>query len=193
MNTYQVCPDGNVTNYVYDRLNRQIEASGQGRPTTSYFYDADANLKTVTDPRGFVTTYAYDESNRTKPGQTGIDANWVNEEIEPPGMDAVELKPFTQSSLKGFKTQMNNWYGNGTVQDGDVVQLWGYDQQGNVMAGGRNYSFGDDGLTYSIAPGYGFNGPPALTPSLVWGAGAGAFSSTSNSNVKSTCWDGIGQ
>ncbi len=37
---------------------------GAARPTTYYTYDANSNLKTVTDPRGNVTTYDYDETNR---------------------------------------------------------------------------------------------------------------------------------
>ena len=39
-------------------------ASGQSRPTTSYGYDYNGNVTSVTDPRGFVTNYTYDEENR---------------------------------------------------------------------------------------------------------------------------------
>jgi hypothetical protein len=94
-----------------------------------------------------------------------------------------ELKPLTQSSLKGFKTQLRKWYGNGTVEDGQVVQLWGYDQQGNIMSSGRNFSFDPvNGLTQSIVPGYGTTPPPLIVPNLLWGGGAGAFTSTTYSN-----------
>ena len=34
------------------------------RPTTQYAYDANGNLTSVTDPRGYVTTYVYDEIGR---------------------------------------------------------------------------------------------------------------------------------
>ena len=54
----------------YDKLGRKIEViqpvpgTGESQPVTAYAYDANGNLKTVTDPRLFVTTYFYDESNR---------------------------------------------------------------------------------------------------------------------------------
>jgi YD repeat-containing protein len=53
-----------------DKLGRTIEviqpalAAGQSRPTTSYAFDANGNVWTVTDPRGFETVYSYDETNR---------------------------------------------------------------------------------------------------------------------------------
>jgi len=61
-----------TTTYQYDKLGRitamiQAEPDGLGlstRPTTTYTYDANGNLVSVTDPRGFTTEYAYDEQNR---------------------------------------------------------------------------------------------------------------------------------
>ena len=56
----------------YDNLGRktrewQPDPDGVGplaRPVTSFAYDADGNLTSVTDPRGFTTTYAYDGLGR---------------------------------------------------------------------------------------------------------------------------------
>ena len=58
-----------------------------------------------------------------------------------------------------------------------------YDQQGNIMSRGRNFSFDPvNGLTESIVPGYGTTPPPLIVPNFVWGGGTGAFTSTTNSN-----------
>ncbi len=55
------------TTYVYDELNRLAsvqQALGTGTITTSYRYDAEDNLTSVTDPNGNTTTYAYDDFHR---------------------------------------------------------------------------------------------------------------------------------
>lgn len=62
-----------TTSYTYDDLGRVLTATGPypisgqttpGRPVTTYRYDANGNLKTVTDALGRVTTYSYDNANR---------------------------------------------------------------------------------------------------------------------------------
>lgn len=60
------------THYEYDALGRktkQTQADPDGpsplvRPVTMFSYDADGNLLSVTDPRGFTTGYAYDNLGR---------------------------------------------------------------------------------------------------------------------------------
>jgi RHS repeat-associated protein len=60
------------SHFEYDVLGRktketQADPDGTGplgRPVTSFAYDADGNLTSVTDPRGFTTAYAYDGLGR---------------------------------------------------------------------------------------------------------------------------------
>ena len=75
---------GNTTETIFDALGRKIEeidadpATGTASqsdtscPKTYYAYDADGNLTSVTDPRGFQTVYQYDESNRQTVERTSI-------------------------------------------------------------------------------------------------------------------------
>src|SRR5205823_2042603 len=55
------------TTYGYDELHRLTSVAqilGTGTITTSYAYDAQDNLASVTDPNGNATTYAYDDFHR---------------------------------------------------------------------------------------------------------------------------------
>jgi YD repeat-containing protein/autotransporter-associated beta strand protein len=60
------------SHFEYDALGRKTketqadpDSTGPlGRPVTSFAYDADGNLTSVTDPRGFTTAYAYDGLGR---------------------------------------------------------------------------------------------------------------------------------
>jgi YD repeat-containing protein len=67
-------PNGNVTTSSYDALNRQISrtdplvydgiSSTNLHPVTTYGYDLNGNLVSLTDPKGNQTTYAYDRLNQ---------------------------------------------------------------------------------------------------------------------------------
>jgi RHS repeat-associated protein len=71
---------GYETDYEYDRLNRLTkrldpDQDGQGtpdRPTTVYAYDEYGNLKTLTDPAGNDTEWAYDKLERVT-GETLVE------------------------------------------------------------------------------------------------------------------------
>lgn len=61
------------THYDYDALGRKTRetaadpdgvAGPLSRPVTAYGYDRDGHLLAVTDPRGFTTTYGYDQLGR---------------------------------------------------------------------------------------------------------------------------------
>ncbi len=85
-----VSPQGNVsggtaslftTTYTYDHLNRKTSETdpdpdgtgGLSAPVTTYTYDADGNMLTLTDPTLNVTTWTYDRQNRvtSETNQTG--------------------------------------------------------------------------------------------------------------------------
>ena len=61
------------THYDYDAVGRKTKETGAdpdgvggplSRPVTLFSYDRDGNLLAVSDPRGFTTTYAYDQLGR---------------------------------------------------------------------------------------------------------------------------------
>jgi YD repeat-containing protein len=72
--TERTAPDGVVTAYEYDHANRLVavtEHADTGEPAdaqtnvrTSYTYDPNGNLLTITNPNGHVTHFAYDALNR---------------------------------------------------------------------------------------------------------------------------------
>jgi RHS repeat-associated protein len=72
------------SHYEYDALGRKTKetqadpdgAGPLGRPVTSFIYDADGNLTSVIDPRGFTTAYAYDGLGR-KISETSADPDGV--------------------------------------------------------------------------------------------------------------------
>ncbi len=143
-------------------------------------------------------TRPQDWQMNTNPNRPGIDANWANPDLQPPGMDSAELKPFTQNGWDEFQTQMDNWYNNGKFQDGNTIQLFGYDQQGNTTSSGWNFTRVGDTIIPSIAPGYGVPTETTLVPNALWGGVPGVFGSTTNlsqgsNNRGNTCWGGIGQ
>jgi RHS repeat-associated protein len=72
------------SHFEYDALGRktketQADPDGTGplgRPLTSFAYDANGNLTSLTDPRGFTTAYAYDGLSR-KISETSADPDGV--------------------------------------------------------------------------------------------------------------------
>jgi RHS repeat-associated protein len=48
----------------FDALGRVLQSIGGAGQTTSYTYDDNANVLTITDPRGYVTTQIFDPLNR---------------------------------------------------------------------------------------------------------------------------------
>ena len=57
-------PDGNMTTYGYDAVNRRVKMVNAAGDTTLYSYDPFGNTKTTTSPTENVTTYSYDALNR---------------------------------------------------------------------------------------------------------------------------------
>jgi YD repeat-containing protein len=48
----------------FDELGRMLKSIGAGGQTTTYAYEKNSNLKSVTDPRGKLYSYSYDAVNR---------------------------------------------------------------------------------------------------------------------------------
>lgn len=74
MGTSQTDPDGNVTYYYYDGLDRlavqnrkvvdHLDQIETGDAVTRYIYDQDSNKISITEPNGNTSTSAYDAVNR---------------------------------------------------------------------------------------------------------------------------------
>jgi len=57
-------PNGNITSYEYDPLNRLVRVTQLGNVITAYAYDSHGNLTAVTDASGNLTSYQYDDLGR---------------------------------------------------------------------------------------------------------------------------------
>ena len=75
-------PDGNVTSYVYDRLNRQVQVTDPLWNTSSVVYDADGNVIQTTDRDGRVIQYVYDAvGHQTRANWLGANGNVIQSTI----------------------------------------------------------------------------------------------------------------
>jgi hypothetical protein len=125
----------------------------------------------------------------TAKGQTGPDFVWQDPAKPPPGMDFVELKPATRNGWEQFNGtetepgQLDAWHNmnEGPVQEGQTLQLWVYDRQGNYMNSGYNFTARGQAWVGSNAPGFGPSPVFPGIPDAGWGAAAAGFSSTVNS------------
>jgi hypothetical protein len=71
---------------------------------------------------------------RTKPGQTGIDAEYIGPPSKNPGFDYAELKPHSPGSVGTFGSQLDRWgLPNGKTQ------LWYYNHGGIIGSSGFNF------------------------------------------------------
>ena len=62
---------------IFDELGRLLTQIGANSQTTSYAYEKNNNLKSVTDPRSGVYSYAYDGLNRLiQASKRTRDLNW---------------------------------------------------------------------------------------------------------------------
>jgi RHS repeat-associated protein len=57
-------PNGNITSYAYDVMNRLVTVTQPGSIVTGYTYDGHGNLQSVTDAENHTTTYQYDDMAR---------------------------------------------------------------------------------------------------------------------------------
>jgi RHS repeat-associated protein len=58
-------PEGKITTYGYDLLNRRTSMIQPGTVTTDYVYDGQGNMVLVTDPESHTTEYVVDDLGRT--------------------------------------------------------------------------------------------------------------------------------
>lgn len=79
-------PDGQITEFLYDAEGRMLATTlavgTSASATTTYSYDADDNLTSITDPLGNVTQFTYDDENRrlTKTDPSGRVTKWTYDE-----------------------------------------------------------------------------------------------------------------
>ena len=120
---WQRDPNGIVTNFQYDELNRRtvvdsLNANG-GTSATRFSYDGIGNIRYVTDPFGKITSLSYDRMHR----QSQVSAM--------PASNALSLVTQTTYSKLGYpilETDPNN-----------VTRMTGYDALGRVTCMVENY------------------------------------------------------
>ncbi len=71
---------------------------------------------------------------RTRPGQNGVDAEFIGPSSRHPGFTYGELKPFTQHGFDTFMKQLDAW----NLPPGQT-QLWFYNRHGIIGSSGLNY------------------------------------------------------
>lgn len=144
-------PSGKTTEYTYDksalRLSQTVGAqSPQEKATTLYSYDGGKNLKTVTDPRGYVTTYNYDLLNR-RTNQVDALGNVTTWTFDAVGNRLSEKR--ADNSLTSFGYDSMNRLTNTVDANGAKTQMT-YDAAGNLKelidAKGNIYIYSHDKL-----------------------------------------------
>jgi RHS repeat-associated protein len=102
----------NQKNYTYDLMNRPTAVQvplAVGSITTTYGYDLNSNLTRVTDGKGAVTTYLYNEKNQqhrtVEPATTAFPAladRTYNVTYDGGGLPTAESKPGATTILRTF-------------------------------------------------------------------------------------------
>ena len=115
-----------TTSYDYDALGRRIrqtqaDPDGAGplaRPVTSFAYDRDGNLVSVTDPRGFTASYGYDQLGR-RISSTGPDPDGTG-----PLAAATTLYVYDRAGNLRFEICERRL--KSAARGGRKVQRWGW-------------------------------------------------------------------
>lgn len=97
---------GNLTSYTYDsaaRLATVTTPTSAGSATASAFYDAIGRLTEVRDPRGYSTTYSFDDPNRRVTERDHSNRAWVRA-FDPEGNLLTENFPDGRSFSYTYDT-----------------------------------------------------------------------------------------
>jgi RHS repeat-associated protein len=120
------------TSYDYDANNRLITVTASdGTSKTKYGYDSVGNLITRTDPKNHLTTYGYDAANRVTSVLTPLNEQWTY-----------------GYSASGDVTSVVDANGNGTPTTGDGTTTFGYDVLDRLTLIGYSDSTPAVGLGY---------------------------------------------
>lgn len=71
---------------------------------------------------------------RTRPGQTGVDAEYIGPKSRNPGFDYAELNSHSPGSIGTLGNQLGNW----NLAPGKT-QLWFYNTGGVIGSSGFNF------------------------------------------------------
>lgn len=177
---------GQVTNFAYDRIGRQIlltQAVGSGQRQESMSYDALGRVLTKTDTFGNVTTYSYDDASRSMKvvsaegvestttrnvfGETASVADRVGDLVryvyDDEGRVIEVWKPSTFRRGQYFPSLMAMSDGNGSENWWDegyeIVEEFSYDERGLVISssGEKNQYFSYDAAGRLQSSEYGAN------------------------------------
>ena len=159
-------PDGNVSSYVYDNLNRQIETTDPLHNASFNVYDLDGKLIQSTDADGNVIQYVYNAVGEQS------QENWLSP--VPPG-------------------EGESWISNGDVYrtidayynaDGETVGVTEWDATSRADRTNYEYTYDADGnvLTSRMAPG-----------DLPQASVAASYALTLSNSGWSADWQGNGQ
>jgi YD repeat-containing protein len=178
--SFEVDPNGNSTSYTYDFLNR-LESVTQTvsdptphNVTTIYGYDAQGNLKRVTDALSLYTEYQYDDTGRvisaTSP-DTGItrytydEAGNLKHNTDAKGVTVEftydNLNRVTAADFPGTADDVAYAYDQGTGGKGHLTGIvdpagtidFGYDATGRLVLKTSTISGVNYPVTYIYTPG----------------------------------------
>ncbi len=127
-------PDGIVTEFLYDTAGRLLSLTvAPGTPaqaTTTYTYDDDDNLLTVTDPLGRVTRHTYDDDKHrlTTTDPLGRLTKWAYDDF---GRMSSETSP--DGGITRYTYDANDRRTSTTDATGATTQ-WTYDLAGNLTS-----------------------------------------------------------
>jgi RHS repeat-associated protein len=181
-----------TTLYAYDNLNRRFRVTlpdpdgtgGDAAPVTSYTFDNNGNVLTITDPIGNVTTYTYDSFNRvlTDTNDTGH-ARTYEYDLNGNMIEAVDrngrVRTFTYDNLNRMTRE--SWR-SGSSEVGSIASTFYSDGSLESTESGE---FSGGSMTLTSQQSFTYDGAGRLTSSwLVNDAiSSGSFSLNSSYDV----------
>ncbi|MGJ8676364.1 MAG: CHAP domain-containing protein [Akkermansiaceae bacterium] len=122
-------PNGNVTRFIYDSLNRLVEvrlpvagtSSGSAQATTQIWYDENSNKAATIDEEGNYTIYHYDELNRVTS---------IIRDMDGLGLPSQNSYGIVTSATKGSATASD--IVSTTMYDARSLPIYSVDSLGNV-------------------------------------------------------------
>jgi RHS repeat-associated protein len=133
----QINPNGGVTTFEVDDLDRVIKETDAAGNITSYEYDDNGNVTKVTNARGFETKFEYDALNRTKKeinpkaGTKSYEYDSVGNKFQEKDENG-KVTTYKFDELERLVKKVDNFKLGCNSTDCNLATIYEYDLNGNI-------------------------------------------------------------